>query len=157
MSEGEGKLKYILILKDDFSNYVWLVNTRTCDTDGVVEALREWISCFGAPKIWISDQGSHFKNEVMAKLAAVLKTKHHFTSAYHAQSNGTVEVVCRETLRACRALISEYKLGPAAWPQFTKVIQTVLNNSASDKLGGKIAPITAFAALPSMEPMGEIL
>ena len=116
MSEGEQNWKYILILKDDFSSFVWLVKTRTCDTDSAVQALKDWITTFGAPKTWVSDQGSHFKNEVMAKLAATLGTRHHFTSAYHAQSNGTVEVVCRETIRACRALLSESKLGPKVWP-----------------------------------------
>ena len=62
---------------------------------------------------WVSDQGSHFKNEVMLTLQRELHTRHHFTSAYHPQSNGTVEVVCREVIRALRALLSEYQLGYA--------------------------------------------
>ena len=92
----------------------------------------------------------------MTKLAAVLETRHHFTSAYHAQSNGTVEVVCRETIRACRALLSESKLGPKVWPKFTNTIQSVLNNSITDKLGKNIAPITAFTMLPPMNPLAEL-
>ena len=50
MSEGEHNWKYILILKDDFRTFVWLVKTRTCDTGSAVEALKDWITKFGAPK-----------------------------------------------------------------------------------------------------------
>ena len=92
----------------------------------------------------------------MAKLAAALGPRHHFTSAYHAQSNGTVEVVCRETIRACRALLSESKLGPKVWPKFTNIIQSVLNNSKTAKLGKQLAPITAFTMLPPMNPLAEL-
>ena len=41
MSEGEHNGKYILILKDEFGSFVWLVKTRTCDTDIAVEALND--------------------------------------------------------------------------------------------------------------------
>ena len=70
-----------------------LVKTRNCDTDSAVESLKDLITNFGAPKTLVSNQGSHFKNEVMAKLAAVLGSRQYFTSAYHAQSNGTIEVI----------------------------------------------------------------
>ena len=50
MSEGEQNWKYIVILKDDFSSFVWLVKTRNCDTDSAVESLKDWITYFGAPK-----------------------------------------------------------------------------------------------------------
>ena len=55
MSEGEQNWKYILILKDDFSSFVWLVKTRSCDTDSAASALKDWISSFGAPTTWVSD------------------------------------------------------------------------------------------------------
>ena len=49
MSESEHNWKYILILKDEFSSFVWLIKTHTCDTDSAVEALKDWITNFGAP------------------------------------------------------------------------------------------------------------
>ena len=80
----------------------------------------------------------------MHQLAQQLNTHHHFTTAYHPQSNGTVEVVCREVLRVARALLSEYQLGGAEWPRSLHTIQRVLNHSPSPKLGSVTAPITAF-------------
>ena len=148
MGAGSGGVKYVLILKDDFSSYVWLRPATTCDAHHATTALLEWVTTFGIPSIWISDQGSHFKNEVMHKLAHNLNTHHHFTTAYHPQSNGTVEVVCREVLRVARTLLSEYQLGGAEWPRFLPTIQRVLNHSPSPKLGSNTAPITAFTMQP---------
>ena len=148
MGAGKGGAKYVLILKDDFSNYVWLRPASTCDAAHAIKALTEWVAAFGIPSVWISDQGSHFKNEVMHQLANELNTHHHFTTAYHPESNGTVEVVCRETLRVARALLSEFQLGAAEWPRFLNTIQRVLNHSPSPKLGSNYAPITAFTTQP---------
>lgn len=92
----------------------------------------------------------------MNKLALTLGTKLQFTSAYHAQSNGNVEAVCREVIRACRALISEHKLGPSAWPWFTNTIQMIINHSKSDQLGKKLAQVTAFTLLPEANPLADI-
>ena len=153
MGEGEDGYKYILILKDDFSNYIWLFLTRTCDTCSAVKALTAWNAAFGLAKIWISDQGSHFKNEVLQKTSEALQTKHHFTSAYHAQSNGSVEVVCREVIRGTRALLSEYNLGVSSWPRLTKMVQMVINQSPSPKLGNNITPLTAFTQQKPENPL----
>ena len=67
MGEGEDGYKYILILKDDFSNYICFL-TRKCDTRSAVKALTNWATSFGLAKIWISDQGSHFKMKCCKKL-----------------------------------------------------------------------------------------
>ena len=92
-------------MADDFSNYIWLFLTRTCGKSSAVKELTAWNVAFGLAKLWISDQGSHFKNEMLQKTAEALQTKHNFTSAYHAQSNGSVEAVCREVICGTRALI----------------------------------------------------
>ena len=93
----------------------------------------------------------------MTKLAAALGTRHYFTSAYHTLSNETVDVVYRETIRACRALLSERKLGPKVWPKFTNIIQSVLNNSKTAKHGKKLARTIAFTMLLPMNPLAELL
>jgi hypothetical protein len=47
----------------------------------------------------VSDKRSHFKNEVVAELNDILKTKHNFTTAYSPKSNGTVERVNRDIMK----------------------------------------------------------
>ena len=63
MGAGSGGLKYVLIIKDDFSSYVWLKPATTCDAKHTTTALLDWVTTFGIPSIWISDQGSHFKTK----------------------------------------------------------------------------------------------
>lgn len=43
--------------------------------------------------------------------------------------------MCREVLRACRALCSEWKLAPQDWPAVTECAQSVLNQAPLKRLG----------------------
>ena len=71
------------------------------------ETILKWIASFGTVNKWVTDRNSHFKNEVAACLEEQTNVGHYFTLAYCPLSNGTVEVVCEELLRALRALLSE--------------------------------------------------
>ena len=55
-----------------------------------------FLSRFGAPKIIISDEGSHFSNKVFAKLMSRYKIRHVIGLPYHTQSNGQDEISNRE-------------------------------------------------------------
>jgi len=59
-----------------------------------------------------------------------------------------VEVVCRELIRTMRALSSEYQLPFKLWPVVVPVVQSVLNNTVLDRLGGA-CPLSAFTSLPA--------
>jgi transposase InsO family protein len=77
-----------------------------------VRALMQWFAAFGISLVWVSDQGAHFKNEIMAKQASELHVTHRFSPAYTPRANGTVESVCKQVLRASRALLADFKLQP---------------------------------------------
>lgn len=143
---------YILILKDDLSSYVWLFPSATADAEQVADALIEWFSAFGTVAKWISDQGSHFRNSVIRAIRERLHCAHHFTLAYCPWTNGSVEVVCRELIRAMRALLSEYQLPQRSWPAVVPVVQSILNNTPLQRLDGK-CPLTAFTQLPADSPL----
>lgn len=146
---------YVLIVKDDLSSYTWLFPCDAPNTENVVDALTEWISSFGAPSQWVSDQGTHFKNEAMTVLKERLRCAHHFTLPYCPWTNGTVEVVCRELLRIIRALLSEFQLPFKVWPTLIPMVQSVLNNTSIPRLGN-IAPITAFMGMKASTPLLHI-
>jgi hypothetical protein len=63
-------------------------------------------------------------------------------------STGTVETVCKEVLRACRALLSDFRMPEQDWPHILPLLQSTLNHSIRSGLGGR-APITAFTGLPA--------
>jgi transposase InsO family protein len=77
----DGKYQYLLLLKDDLSGYLWLVPCRTADAAATVDALMRWFAVFGFVLLWISDRGSHFKNEAVQRVQKEIKAKHHFTTA----------------------------------------------------------------------------
>ena len=156
MGPSESEYVYILIVKDDLSGYVWLTPCESCDSHTVADVLLNWFSAFGISHVWVSDQGSHFKNTVMTALRKSLAIKHHFTTAYTPWANGTVERVCREVLRAARALLSEFRMRRKQWPSVVKIIQSVLNNSPS-KHRGNIAPLTGFTGRKPDRPLASIL
>ena len=87
------KFSYVLVLKDDFPQFVELVSPERTDHVVIVHALVDWYKRFGIAETRVCDKGSHFKNKVVAELNHILKTKHHFTTEYSPKSNGTVEKV----------------------------------------------------------------
>ncbi len=74
MMPGEEDSLYVLILKDDLSGYVWLVPAADADADTVADALLRWFAAFGVVKTWLSDRGSHFKNEIVRLLKESTKS-----------------------------------------------------------------------------------
>jgi hypothetical protein len=75
------KYQCLLLLKDELSGYLWLVPCRTADAAATVNALMRWFAVFGVVLLWISDRGSHFKNEVVRRVQKELKARHHCTTA----------------------------------------------------------------------------
>ncbi|KAE8960795.1 hypothetical protein PF011_g29976 [Phytophthora fragariae] len=154
MGESFGDSKYILVLKDHASHYCELVVADTADSSVTVEALLAWHARFGVPPTWISDQGSHFKNEVVAELSRRLRTQQEFTPAYCPWINGSVERVNRDILQVIRTMILEYKINHTDWPYLMPMVQASVNHTAEPSLGNK-APVGLFTGLPCLTPLRE--
>lgn len=66
-----------------------------------------------------------------------LKVRRHFPTAYSPCANGTVEPICREVLRSCKVLLSEWHLTLQDWPALVECIQSILNHSPLKRLGNR--------------------
>ena len=110
MGKGVDQKRHILILKDDQSGYVCLWPTEEATGHAAAEAFAVWVGCFGSMEWLCTDQGTHFKNQLVAQLTVETRTRHHFTTAYSPWANGSVERVCHEVIRACKAMTSEWRL-----------------------------------------------
>ncbi|KAE8951185.1 hypothetical protein PF011_g33033 [Phytophthora fragariae] len=144
MVESESGLKYVLVLKDNMSGYVELIACPNPTADYVYTGLMDWFKRFGVVLQWVSDQGAHFRNQVIERLQRALGAQHHFTTAYTPWANGTVEVVNRELLRAVKALLSERQLPVRDWPAVLSVVQGALNAMPADRLDAFYTRITPF-------------
>jgi hypothetical protein len=129
-----GKYQYLLRLKDDLVGYLWLVPCRTADAAATVDALMRWFAVIGVVPIWISDRGSHFKNEVARRVQKERKAKNHFITANCQWSNCTIESACKQVIRAFRAVLSELKMYADEWLEVVNMVQSVLSNSLSTRL-----------------------
>ncbi|POM60306.1 hypothetical protein PHPALM_30853 [Phytophthora palmivora] len=154
MGNSYGNSKYLLVLKDHATHYCDLIVADTPDSRVAVEALLDWHARFGLPPEWVSDCGSHFKNEIVAELARRLRTQQRFTPAYSPWINGSVERVNRDVLQVVRVMILEYKISYKDWVYLVPMIQANLNHTAVLSLGNR-APVELFTGLKCPTPLRE--
>ncbi|XP_052730483.1 uncharacterized protein LOC108324578 [Vigna angularis] len=80
---------------------------------------------FGVPKAIISDQGTHFCNQLIATLLSRYGVKHKVSTPYHPQINGQVEVFNIEVKKLLQKLVQPNRknwselLDEALWAQRT--------------------------------------
>lgn len=113
---GTKEMKCVLEIKDNLSSYRLLRPTATTDSELATKEISRWIRVFSAIHGWVSDQGSHFKNNLIFGLTKTNRIKHSFTVAYSTWVNGTVQNTMSHVRATCTSLHSEFKLGPHEWP-----------------------------------------
>lgn len=156
IAHGRSGEKYVLMLRDDHSNYAWFY--ATCDTaaEQAASAIIDWCAAFGTPKQLMSDGPTHFKNETIRQLAKGLRVPHHFTLPYSPWSNGGIERLGKELLRTFRAVVSELQMRVDEWADLLPVIQSALNNAPSPQRNN-VSPITAFNGMEPSAPVNTFL
>eukprot|EP00171_Calliarthron_tuberculosum_P004595 IDg4595t1 len=154
-------LKYVLIIRDDLSSYVWLWPTAGPTSESAAEAFATWIAAFESFKWLVTDQGTHFASSLVRELVSEICAQHHFTTAYCPWANGTVERVCQEVLRTTTALLMEIKLAPMDWLSVLDCVQSVLNQSPLRRLGPRTggppgvhrSPLEVFTGMQPTRPL----
>ena len=139
---------YILILKDDFSSYVWPFLCVAADAEATADCFIEWFSSFGTVKQWESDRGSHFRKQLVREIRERMHFAHHVTLAYCPRTNGSVEVVCRDLLREMKALLSEFRMTFKMSPAVVPIVESILNRTQLARING-LCPLTTLTQLPA--------
>nr|GEX63674.1 reverse transcriptase domain-containing protein [Tanacetum cinerariifolium] len=124
--------KYILVAVDYLSKWVEAKELPTNDARVVVKFLKSLFSRFGIPKAIISDKGTHFSNNQLARVMSKYGVTHRLSTAYHPQTSGQVKVtncglkrILKRMVGENRALWSD-KLEDALW-SFRTAFKTPLN------------------------------
>ena len=84
--------RHILVIVDSTTLWVEAFPTKTTSAEEVAHILyKEIISRFGVMRQILTDQGSSFRNKLIAELCKLLKIKHTFSSPHHPQTDGKCE------------------------------------------------------------------
>ena len=84
--------KYVLAITDYFSKWVIAIPLPNQTAQTTAEALYEHYICiYGVPSCILSDQGSHFNNQLMTAFTQLLGCHHIKSTPYHPQTNGAIE------------------------------------------------------------------
>ena len=152
---SEHGFRYVLVVKDDASGYVWLRPTKTCDARSVVEVLLEWCSVFGVFEMLNSDGGSHFTATVIGGLTERLAAAHHIVTPYAPFANGTIERENSTVLNCMRAMLVESGVDESEWPYLLPVVQLSCNMLKRERLGWN-SPLRMFTSRESRSALADM-
>jgi len=134
LDEDEG-FKYILVMLDDMSNWVWLEPAGACNARTTAQHLMAWCKTLGAPEVLVSDTASHFKNHLMAELEKSMGIARKFAVANSPWSNGTCERMMREVVRTLKAMLQEERRSARDWVDLVPAVQWALNTAYRERYG----------------------
>jgi hypothetical protein len=84
--------KYIIVAIDYLTKWSEAKAVRKANAKTAAAFIYEEIICrHGCPQRILSDNGAHFKNELIQNLVQKFEIKHLFSTPYHPQTNGLVE------------------------------------------------------------------
>ena len=113
--------RYILVITDMFTRWAEAVLLVDIEAKTVAQAvLDQWITRFGCPKVFHSDQGSNFMSELMTIFCQLLNIEQSRTTPYHPQGNGAVERINRTIKEVIRKYVDEDE------PNWTEKLQLAM-------------------------------
>ena len=124
---------YLLVSVDHFSRFVVLSPLPNKTAEVVAHALVSDVICpYSTPKVLLSDNGTEFKNQVLASICASFNIKHTFITALHPASNGLVERANRKILEVLRHVVGPLQ---SSWQDWLPLVAACINNSVTASTG----------------------
>eukprot|EP00924_Labyrinthula_sp_SR-Ha-C_P008173 snap_masked-scaffold_11-processed-gene-5.27-mRNA-1 protein AED:0.58 eAED:0.58 QI:0/-1/0/1/-1/1/1/0/267 len=85
----------------------------------------------------ITDNGSHFSNNLLETLSKKIGFEQTFSIAYYPWTNGPVGTINTTILRFIRSLVSQYHLHESEWLKLPPTITYIINNRPSSRRLGR--------------------
>jgi transposase InsO family protein len=139
--------KYILVLIDGFTKFVWLFPTKTLETVEVLEKLRVHQQTFGNPRRIVTDRNKAFMSGEFEKYCGEGNIKHFSISTGVPRGNGQVERV-NSTLGAVFAKLSADE--PLRWYKHVSRVQRVINSTYHRSIDA--TPFELLLGVPMRNP-----
>ena len=141
MVTGRQGNRYVLSVVDHFSRYVKFYPLTSKHSHNIVEALRSYVTDYGAPESIVLDNGGEFTSQVFQRFAQRHAIHLYYTTPYHPRGNAVVERMHR-TLKSILANLCQGH--PLRWPQLLPDCQTIMNSAVHGTTGHQ--PYFAFFA-----------
>jgi hypothetical protein len=94
LTETKKGNKYLLTFQDELSKFLVGCPIQKQDAETIArEFVTHVILKMGTPRTVLTDQGTNFKSEIFKTVCKVLKIRKLQTTAFHSESNGSLEVV----------------------------------------------------------------
>ena len=139
---------YCLVCIDVFSGFLFLKPLKTKDATDIAQALWEITSVIGVPRVLQSDNGSEFKNAIIAALTRLQGIEHRFISAYNPRADGKVE----RSVKTVKSTVNKLMHGATCyWHLHLPFVQYAYNNKVQALTGS-----TPFSLMFGREPNAAI-
>ncbi|KAL7289462.1 hypothetical protein TKK_0016653 [Trichogramma kaykai] len=150
---SEGNI-YILTMQDQLSKFCISVPLPDATATTIADAMVKRLICtFGTPKVILTDQGRNFLSKLLQRVAKRFRIKQVMTTAFHAQSNGSLE----RSHHALAEFLKQYTNQESDWDQWIEL--ATLNYNSSVQESTKHTPFEVvfgrLARLPSSRPLRD--
>ena len=118
----------LMVFKDVFTGYTVIqpISKRLTSEKAAKVLIQRWVSYFGIPRSFVSDNDSRFLAEMWSTVCELLKLKQSFTSLYNPKANGSVERANSYIAELLRSIC--HKLGTTTnWPDLIPWLQYCIN------------------------------
>ena len=145
---ADGKKRFVLVMTDAFTKIVALRTIDDKSAPTVAKAMLEgWCYTYGVPKVFVSDQGNEFTNELARAIWKALQIDHRVTTPYHPQCNASAEVFNRTMKRYLAGAIMDAGKSTLDWPLYIAPLAFAYNTSVQ-----KAAKETPFSTMFGYDP-----
>ena len=146
-----GQYRYILVLTDAFTKYATTAPLPNKKAATVAKAIFDnWIATFACPKIWVSDQGKEFCNQLFKEFNNTFGIKLNNTSAYHPQTNSSAESYNRTIIKFMKTSINDNK----DWHKHLKHMTLAYNTNLHQTI--KTTPFALTFTFPPSLPYFDL-
>jgi hypothetical protein len=125
---SKGGYKYILVIVDVVTKYVWLRPMKTKSHQEIAEILVDTYTDWGVPGEVQSDGAKHLHNKSLTKKLLIDRK---ITAPYNPTANGVVEAQCKVVFQSLRKLINEDLYFKERWDKLVKTVQVYMNSKYS--------------------------
>ena len=124
--------RYILTFQDDLTKFMAAIPIPTQDAETVArEFVQNIVLKYGIPEVILTDQGANFLSELFTNVCRLLQIAKVQTTAFHPESNGSLERSHRVIVEYLRHYIAEDQRDCDEWVAYATYVYNVTTHRAT--------------------------